>query len=80
MIKIGKYKIGFAPLSMLAVFVVLSIFAVFSSFSQAKQEWPMPVSGILIVNEILVLIATLVYGILLHLTLSFVSWLKTLKK
>ena len=66
MIRIGKYELGFAPLSMAAVFVVLSIFAVLAALRQARPEWPMPLSSLLIINESLALLATLIYGILLH--------------
>lgn len=74
MIKIGKFECGFAPISMLVLFIVLSIFAVFSAFSQVKPEYPMPLSSLIIINETLALIATLVYGIIVHLIMSFLQW------
>ena len=79
MIRIGRYELGFAPLSMIAVFVVLSIIAIWSAVSQARPEWPMPLSGLIIINESVALLATLVYGILLHLIMTFMSWIKQLK-
>ena len=77
MIRIGRHEFGLAPLSMAIVFVVLSIFAVLSAFGQARPEWPMPLSSLLIINEGMALLATLIYGILLHLVTAFISWKRT---
>ena len=79
MIRIGRFKFGFAPLSMIAVFVVFSIFAIWSAVSQARPEWPMPLSGLIIINESVALLATLVYGIFLHIVMTFMSWVKSRK-
>ena len=76
MIRIGKFELGFAPLSMMAVFIILSVVAVLSAVRQARPEWPMPLSSLIIINEIMALIATLVYGILLHLTIALTGWIK----
>ncbi len=80
MIRIGRLEFGFAPLSMIAVFVVLSIIAIWSAVSQARPEWPMPLSGLIIINESVALLATLVYGILLHVIMSLRSWIKSQNK
>lgn len=76
MFSLGKYKFGYAPLSMMIVFVVLSITAILSALNQAKPEYPMPLSGIIVINEGLALLATLVYGIILHLALSLIRRFK----
>lgn len=74
--RIGKFEFGIAPLSMMAVFIVLSIFAVLSAINQARPEWPMPLSSLIIINEAMALLVTLVYGITLHLVMSLLSWIK----
>ena len=79
MIRIGRYELGFAPLSMIAVFVVLSIIAIWSAVSQARPEWPMQLSGLIIINESVALLATLIYGILLHVIVTLRSWIKSQK-
>lgn len=66
MLSFGKYKIGIAPLSMLAVFLVASTFAVFAAFHQYKPQWSMPLSYLIMINECAALLVTLVYGIILH--------------
>ncbi len=74
MIKLGKFEVGFAPISMAVLFIILSIFAIFSALNQARPEFPMPLSSLIIINETMALLATLVYGILVHLIMSFVKW------
>ena len=76
MIRIGRFELGFAPLSMAVVFIVLSVFAVLSATRQARPEWPMPLSSLIIINESMALIATLVYGILLHLAIVLTGWIR----
>lgn len=63
---IGRFKIGVAPLSMAVVFIIASVIAIISAFSQYRQEWSMPLSYLIMVNECLALIITLVYGIIVH--------------
>ena len=75
--RIGKFELGFAPLSMAIVFIVLSVFAVLSAVRQARPEWPMPLSSLIIINESLALLGTLIYGILLHMTVALTKWLRT---
>ncbi|MDE5997903.1 MAG: hypothetical protein K2G77_06815 [Muribaculaceae bacterium] len=79
MIRIGRFELGIPPLSMIAVFVVLSIIAIWFAVSQARPEWPMPLSGLIIINESVALLATLVYGILLHVIKTLRSWIKSRK-
>ncbi|MYM13501.1 hypothetical protein [Muribaculum intestinale] len=76
MIQIGKYKFGFAPLSMIVVFIVLSVSAVVAAFQQARPEWSMPLSHIIIINEGLALLATLVYGIFIHFAIAIINRLR----
>ena len=76
MIRLGKFDIGFGPLSMAIIFVLLSIFAISSAFSQAKPEFPMPLSSLMIINETMAVLATLVYGICVHLIVAFLNWYK----
>ena len=76
MFSLGKYKFDYAPLSMMIVFVVLSITAILSALNQAKPEYPMPLSGIIVINEGFALLVTLVYGIILHLALSLIRRFK----
>ena len=76
MIQIGRYKFGFAPLSMIAVFIVLSVCAVVAAFHQALPEWPMPLSGIILINEGMALLATLVYGIFAHFAIVLIDKLR----
>lgn len=78
--KIGKYEFGFAPVSMITIFIVLSVIAVLSAINQAKSEWPMPLSSLLIINESMALLATLVYGIILHLISAIISWIRARKE
>lgn len=70
MTRIGRFRLGFAQVSMIAVFIVLSLCAVFAAFDQARPENPMPLSGIIISNESMALLATLVYGIIAHFVIA----------
>lgn len=79
MIRIGKYRLGFAPVSMAAVFVALSLCAVFAAVGQARPEYPVPLYQLILVNEGMALVATLVYGVFLHLAISFVDYLRKKK-
>lgn len=76
MIQIGRYKFGFAPLSMIVVFIVLSVCAIVAAFHQTRPEWSMPVSYSIIINEGMALLATLVYGILVHFTIAIINRLR----
>lgn len=76
MIQIGQYKLGVAPVSMIIVFIVLSVCAVVAAFHQPKPEYPMPLSGLIIINEGMALLATLVYGIFVHFTVALINRLK----
>ncbi len=76
MIQIGRYKLGVAPVSMIIVFIVLSMCAVITAFHQAKPEYPMPLSGLIMINEGMALLATLVYGIFVHFAIALIHRLK----
>lgn len=76
MIQIGRYKLGVAPVSMIIVFMVLSMCAVITAFHQAKPEYPMPLSGLIMINEGMALLATLVYGIFVHFAIALIHRLK----
>lgn len=75
-IRIGKYILGPAPISMIAVFVALTICAVIASIGQARPEYPMPLWLVMLVNEGMALLATIAYGILLHFALALVERLR----
>lgn len=76
MIRIGRFRIGFIAVSVVAVFVALSVCAVISALRQARPEWPMPLSSLIIVNEAMALAATLVYGIVVHLAAVIIDRIK----
>ena len=76
MIQVGKYKLGFAPLSMIAVFIVLSGCAIVAAFQQARPECPMPLSYVIIINEGMALLATLVYDIFAHFAIAIINRLR----
>lgn len=76
MIQIGRFKLRVAPLSMIVVFIVLSVCAIVAAFQQAEPEWPMPLSHIIIINEGLALLATLVYGIFVHFAIAIINRLR----
>lgn len=76
MIQIGRYRSGFAPLSMIVVFIVLSICAIATAFDQSRPEYPMPLSHTIIVYEGMAIAATLVYGIFAHFVTVLINRLK----
>ncbi len=76
MIQIGRYKLGIAPVSMIIVFIVLSVCAVVAALHQANPESPMPLSGLIVINEGMALLATLVYGIFVHFAVALINRLK----
>ena len=67
---------GFVPLSMIVVFIVLSVCAIVAAFHQARPEWPMPLSYIIIINVGMALLATLVYGIFAHFAIVIINKLR----
>ena len=73
MIRVGKYSLGFPQASMIAVFIALSVCAVVASLQQSRPEWPMPFWQILLVNEGMALLATLIYGIFAHFITAIIS-------
>ncbi|WP_289749666.1 hypothetical protein [Muribaculum intestinale] len=76
MIKIGVYKLGLAPLSMIIVFIVLSVCAIAAAFQHTRPESPMPLSDLILINEGMALLATLVYGIFFHFAIAIINRLK----
>lgn len=76
MIQIGRFKLGFATLSVIVVFIALSVFAIVAAFHQASPESPMPLSYIIMTNEGMALLATLVYGIFVHFALAIIDRLR----
>lgn len=73
MIQLGRYKFGFAQASMIVVFIVLSICAIFASFKEYRPEYPIPLTYILFKNEVLALLATLGYGIFTHFAIALIE-------
>lgn len=76
MIRIGRFRIGFIAVSVIVVFIVLSACAVFFAVRQARPEWSMPLSSLIMVNEAMALAATLVYGIAVHFAVAIMDRLK----
>lgn len=76
MIQIGQYKFGFAPLSMIAVFIVLTACAVVASVTRDNLYSPLPLSVRMLINEGMALMATLVYGIFAHFAIIIINRLK----
>lgn len=76
MIKIGVYKLGLAPLSMIIVFIVLSVCAIAAAFQYTRPEYPMPLLGQILINEGMALLATLVYGIFIHFAIAIINRLR----
>lgn len=73
MIQICRFKFGFAVASTVIVFIVLTVCAIVAALNQSRPESPMPLSGLLITNEGMALLATLVYGIFAHFILSIIE-------
>lgn len=69
----SRRNLGFAPVSTLIVFIVLTVCAVVSAFRQASPESPMPLIDIIVINEGIALLATLVYGIIVHFTVAYIN-------
>ena len=68
-----KGKFGWPQLSMVIVFIAMSSIAVGAAVHQARPEWPIPLYQLILINEGFALMATLVYGIILHLTLTIIK-------
>lgn len=73
MIRIGKYRMGFAAASMAVIFMALSVCAVVAACRQARPEWPVPLWQFIVINECLALLVTLVYGILAHFAIALID-------
>lgn len=61
---------------MIVVFIVLSVCAVITAFQQSRPEWPMPLYSLIIINEGMALLATLVYGIFVHFAITIINKLR----
>lgn len=68
-----KRKFGWPQLSMIVVFVMLSAIAIGAAVHQTRPEWPMPLYQLILLYEGFALMATLVYGIILHLLLTILK-------
>ncbi len=79
-IRIGRFDLGASQISMVIVFITLSVCAVIAAFHQYRSEWSMPLHYIIFLNETLALAATLCFGILLHFILALKSRQGTCKK
>lgn len=73
MIQIGRFRFGFAVASTIVVFVVLTVCAIVAALNQSRSESPMPLSALLIINEGMALLATLIYGIFAHFILAIIE-------
>lgn len=74
MVQIGRYRIGIAPLSMIAVFIALSVCAIVTAFHRPRAGHPVPY--LILLNEGMALLATLVYGIFAHFTIAIINRIK----
>ena len=76
MIQIGRFRFGFAVFSTIIVFVVLSVCTIVAAVHQARPEFPAPLYQIVLINEGMALIGTLIYGIFAHFTLAIINQFK----
>lgn len=76
MIQIGRYKFGFAPLSMIAVFIVLTACAIVAAITHDNPYSPLPLSARILINEGMALLTTLVDGIFAHFAIIIINRLK----
>ena len=58
---------------MAVVFVALSVWAVIAAVRQSRPEWSMPLSQLILINETLALIVTLIYGIIVHFVIAIID-------
>lgn len=72
-IRIGRFSIGLAPVTVIIVFFVLSIVAIISAYRQYRPEWSLPMSYLIIINEGIALLGTLLYGIFIHFIVEVVN-------
>lgn len=61
---------------MIAVFIVLSVYSIVTALQQYRPEWSMPLSYIIIIKEGMALLATIVYGIMVHFIISMINKFK----
>ena len=73
MIKVGRYRFGIAPVSMIFVFIVLSVGAIVGAVRQYRPECSMPLSTLIIIKASGALMLTLLYGIIVHFALAIIN-------
>ncbi len=73
MIRIGKYRIGAAALSVAVVFITLSACAIVAACHQQRPEWSAPLWLTIMQYECMAMIATLAYGIVVHIAIWIVN-------
>lgn len=76
MTQTGRYRLGFGPLSMIAAFIVLSVCAIVSAFHQVTPEYPMSLFSLMLINEGMVLLTALLYGITAHFVIAIINRIK----
>lgn len=72
MIRIGKYRIGAAAMSVAVVFITLSACAIVAACHQQRPEWSAPLWLTIMQYECMAMIATLAYGIVVHIAIWIV--------
>ncbi len=70
MIRIGRYQLSSAAASIFVALILFSGIAIISAVSQARPEYPLPLSHAIIINEGIALLCTLIYGVVLHVLVS----------
>lgn len=73
MISIGRFRLGLASASVIVVFIVLSVCAVVSAFYQVSPENPVPLPDLIVINEGMALLITLIYGIFVHFAIAGIN-------
>lgn len=76
MIQIGQYKFGFVFFSTIVVFITLSVCAILAAHQSVRPEWPMPLSGVVAVNECLAIAAALVYAVFAYMISIIINKLR----
>ena len=73
-VQIGRLKIGFLPLSMLILFIVMTAGSIYAATEASSQpENSVSFVGAWIGYEIWALLITLIYGILCHFVIAFIN-------
>lgn len=73
-VQIGRFKIGFLPLSMLILFIVMTAGSLYAANEMSSQpENSMSFVGVWVGYEIWTLLITPIYGILGHFVIAFIN-------